>query len=119
MESADELEERYGADARQLLAGDMTAYKLCAAFRKRSFKVYMSDSVAKAWLAKYGGVAAVQEVLTAGHMELWYGARVRAGFAGADGAALRPGALQRAGVGEGMPGMALTGLVLLWEAGIC
>ena len=26
VESADELEERYGADARQLLAGDMTAY---------------------------------------------------------------------------------------------
>ena len=26
MESADELEERYGPDARQLLAGDMTAY---------------------------------------------------------------------------------------------
>ena len=55
MESADELEERYGPEARQLLAGDMTAYKLCVAFRKQSPKVFMSDSVAKAWLAKYGG----------------------------------------------------------------
>ena len=51
----------------------------------------MSDGVAKAWLAKYGGVAAVQEVPTAGHMELWYGARVRAEFHGANGAALRTG----------------------------
>ena len=87
MESADELEERYGTDARQLVSGDMTAYKLCVAFRRRSPKVCMSDSVAKAWLAKHGGVAAVQEVLTAGHLELWYGARVRAEFHGANGAA--------------------------------
>ena len=98
VESADELEERYGADARELVAGDMTAYKLCVAFRKRSFKVSMSDSVAKAWLAKYGGVAAVQEVLTAGHMELWYGARVRAEFDGANGAALRTWLLEHCSV---------------------
>ena len=65
MESADELEERYGPDARQLVAGDMTAYKLCVAFRQRSPKVFMSDSVAKAWLAKYGGATALREVLVA------------------------------------------------------
>ena len=99
VESADELEERYGADARQLLEGDMTAYKLCVAFRKRSFKVFMSDSVAKAWLAKYGGVAAVQQVLTAGHMELWYGARVRAEFHGyLNASTLRPWLLEHCSV---------------------
>ena len=99
MESADELEERYGDDARRLVAGDMTAYKLCVAFRRRSPKVFMSDSVAKAWLAKYGGVAAVQQVLTAGHMELWYGARVRAEFHGyLNASTLRPWLLEHCSV---------------------
>lgn len=89
MESADELEERYGEDARRLVSGDMTAYKLCVAFRRRSPKVFLSDSVAKAWLAKYGGVSAVHEVLTAGHIELWYGDRIRAEYHGANAGALR------------------------------
>ena len=71
VESAESLEEMYGDDARAVAVGSVSAYKLCGAFRRRSPKVYMSDSVAKAWLAKYAGDGQVRDVVSAGHLELW------------------------------------------------
>jgi len=89
VETAQALEEGYGEAARELAVGEQSAYRLCVAFRRRTPKVFMSDSVAKAWLAKYGGASALREVLAAGHLELWYGDRLRAECHGAGAAALR------------------------------
>ena len=89
VETAEALEEGYGDAARQLAVGELSAYKLCGAFRRRTPRVFMSDSVAKAWLAKYGGANALREVLVAGHLELWYGDRLRAEYQGAGAGALR------------------------------
>ena len=40
--------------------------------------LYASDNVVRAWLAKYAGGDALRSVQNAGHLEQWYGARIRA-----------------------------------------
>ena len=37
----------------------------------------VSDAVAKAWLVKYGGLVQLKHVQSAGHLENWYGERIR------------------------------------------
>ena len=56
MQSAQELEEKYGDVARTLAVEHSTAYKLCGALRKREPPVFVSDGVAKMWLSKYRSV---------------------------------------------------------------
>ena len=39
--------------------------------------MYVSDGVAKQWLSKYGGGDKLHNVQNAGHLESWYGNRIR------------------------------------------
>ena len=77
--SAQELDDRYGDVVRSLVMEKTTAYQLCKALRERASPVYVSDGVAKQWLAKQRiGQVAVQNC---GHLESRLGDRIRAHFA--------------------------------------
>ena len=73
--STNELEEKYGAVVRLLVAEHATAYKLCKALRSQTPAVYCTDGIAKEWINKFG--TPLQRILTAGHLELICGARIR------------------------------------------
>ncbi len=48
--STKELEEKYGAVVRLLVAEHATAYKLCKALRSQTPAVYCTDGIAKEWI---------------------------------------------------------------------
>ena len=48
--STKELEEKYGAVVRLLVATHATAYKLCQALRAQTPAVYCTDGIAKEWI---------------------------------------------------------------------
>ena len=76
--TAQALEDQHGDSIRHLTVDNATAYKLCKALRERSPPLFVSDGVAKQWLSKFGGQSDLKYVNSAGHLELWYGDRIRA-----------------------------------------
>ena len=65
--SAEELQEKYGALVKDLVAAHPTAYKFCQALRSEPPAVYCSDGIAKQWLKKYSTV--FKGINIAGHLE--------------------------------------------------
>ena len=78
-ESAADANERYGDLLQSLAADNSTAYRLCKALRERTPPVYLTDEVAKQWLAAYRGY--LDRIENAGHLETQYGDRIRAHLA--------------------------------------
>ena len=76
--SAKELEEQHGSAIRHLGMEYNTAFKLCGALRKLDPPLYVSDKVASTWLLQYSSKDTVVKVQNAGHLETWYGERIRA-----------------------------------------
>ena len=76
--SAAELEEKYGTAIRHLGIQYDTAFKLCGALRQLDPPLYVSDKVAMTWLRLYSSKETIVKVQNAGHLETWYGERIRA-----------------------------------------
>ena len=76
--SAKELHEKHGAELQELLPKYGTRYKLCQVLRKREPPLFVSDGIAKVWLEKYAKQEELTTVMNAGHLEMQYGARIRA-----------------------------------------
>ena len=75
--SATELEEQHGSAIRHLGIEYNTALKLCGALRQLDPSLYVSDKVAKTWLLQYSSKETLVKVQNAGHLETWYGERIR------------------------------------------
>jgi len=75
--SAADLEETYGIEVKQLQREYQTDYKLCRALEQRKPPLYATKDIMKSWLNKYGGETEVRNIDSAGHLELWYGQRIR------------------------------------------
>ena len=73
--SADDLQEKYGDFVKGLAPVHATAFKLCKALREQTPAVYCTDGIAKSWFNKFG--TELKRILTAGHLELICGARIR------------------------------------------
>ena len=69
LQGADELEKRYGAAIRHLVAENRTGYKLQAALKKLTPPLYVSDQASKDWLRKYGTAEPVRQINSAGHLK--------------------------------------------------
>ena len=76
--TAAELEAQYGDVVRAELGDSATPYRICGALRSKTPPLYVSEPVLKAWLREYGGQPALAQVNSAGHLEVWYGDRIRA-----------------------------------------
>ena len=76
IESAEDLEEKYGDLTRQYAVDNPTAYLLCKAYRARTPPVFITDGVAKQWFLKYCG-GDTTHIDCAGHLEMQYGQRIR------------------------------------------
>ena len=76
IESAADLEEKYGDLTRQYAVVNPTAYLLCKAYRARTPPVHFTDGVAKQWFLKYCG-GDTTYIDSAGHLEMQYGQRIR------------------------------------------
>lgn len=90
------LQEQHGVLVAEVAKERPTYFKLCKALRERDPPLYISDAVARQWLAKYGGQGALHYVLNAGHLESWHGNRVRESKPEdiTDGTSMAPGLLQ-------------------------
>ena len=75
--SATELEEQHGSAIRHLGFEYNTAFKLCGALRRLDPPLYVPDRVAAAWLLEYSSKETLVKVQNAGHLETWYGERIR------------------------------------------
>ena len=75
--SAKELEEQHGSAIRHLGIEYNTAFKLCGALRQLDPPLYVPDRVATAWLLQYSSKETLVQVQNAGHLETWYGERIR------------------------------------------
>ena len=75
--SAKELEEQHGSAIRHLGIEYNTAFKLCGALRQLDPPLYVPDRVATAWLLQYSSKETLVKVQNAGHLETWYGERIR------------------------------------------
>ena len=73
LQGADELEKRYGAAIRHLVAENRTGYKLQAALKKLTPPLYVSDQASKLWLSKYGSTKPVAQTNSAGELEMRVG----------------------------------------------
>ena len=76
--SATELEEQHGSAIRHLGIECNTAFKLCGALRQLNPPLYVSNPVAATWLLQYSSKETLVKVQNAGHLETWYGERLRA-----------------------------------------
>ena len=73
LKSAEELEQRYGAAIRHLVAEHKTGYELGKVLLHRTPPVCVTGEVCNTWIKKYGGAAAATEINSAGRLELLYG----------------------------------------------
>ena len=78
MTTAAELQAQYGDVVRAELGDCATPYRICGALRRKTPPLYVSQPVLTAWLREYGGEQALAQADSAGHLELWWGDRIRA-----------------------------------------
>ena len=77
--SVSKLEEEYGRVVREEVASVRSSeHKLCGALRARRPSLLIIGKVVRNWLDKFGDQCALKPVHVAGHLELWYGDRIRA-----------------------------------------
>ena len=69
---AAELEERYGATARELAVEHTTGYALSKVLRNIEVPLVVSEKVCRTWFQDY-----LTYLDNAGHLEMQYGARIR------------------------------------------
>ena len=77
IKNAQMLQDQHGVLVAEVAREHPTGFKLCKALRERDPPLYISDGVARQWLAKYGGQGVLHYVLNAGHLESWHGNRIR------------------------------------------
>ena len=78
IQTANDLQEQHGSSIAHLVAEHGTPYKLCKALLKLDPPLFVTNEVAKQWLLKYAGHENLTTVHNAGHLETWYGDRIRA-----------------------------------------
>ena len=77
IDSADLLEAEYGDGIRHLALEHKTGYLLSNALSRRQTPLEVSRKVCTTWLAKHKPSGEFTYVKTSGHLELWYGDRIR------------------------------------------
>ena len=77
IDSADLLEAEYGDGIRHLALEHKTGYLLSNALSRRQTPLEVSRKVCTTWLAKHKPSGEFTYVKTPGHLELWYGDRIR------------------------------------------
>ena len=75
--TAEELQNTYGDEIKTLHRQYQSDYTLCKALEQRKPPLYVTKNVMTGWLKKYGGQASIKNVDNAGHLELYYGQRIR------------------------------------------
>ena len=63
VETAEDLERRFGESLRGLAAEPISAYKFCRALYARTPPLVITDTLAKQWLREYGGQRKLRQVV--------------------------------------------------------
>jgi hypothetical protein len=74
--NAQELDDQYGDIVRELAAESGTPFTLARALRERAEPLYVPDGILRQWFQKFQGD--LKSVYSAGHLEGFYGHRIRA-----------------------------------------